>query len=295
MIREELLKLSKEELVDMLLRLQRPDKTSRTSSKPPSSDRKQRREDSKPGGAKPGHDGHSRALSENPDEFQDHQPTHCPHCLLPFAADAERKLIGEYDEIELPPVRPFVRRHRRYAINCQCCAQSTPAPLPAVVKGTPFGPRIHAQAIYLKSVQALSYERLRKAFLDMFGLVISEGAIMNMLRRMSAAFEERRQNALAVLRQAEFVASDETGMRIEGVNGYQWVFHCKNAVVHLACFTRSASVVREAMAGHRPKVWSSTATAGSRAMRKRIRPVWRIWIARRATSMRTVRTTRPCD
>jgi len=34
MIREELLKLSKEELVDMLLRLQRPDKTSRTSSKP---------------------------------------------------------------------------------------------------------------------------------------------------------------------------------------------------------------------------------------------------------------------
>jgi transposase len=182
MIREELLKLSKEELVDMLLRLQRPDKTSRTSSKPPSSDRKQRREDSKPGGAKPGHDGHSRALSENPDEFQDHQPTHCPHCLLPFAADAERKLIGEYDEIELPPVRPFVRRHRRYAINCQCCAQSTPAPLPAVVKGTPFGPRIHAQAIYLKSVQALSYERLRKAFLDMFGLVISEGAIMNMLR-----------------------------------------------------------------------------------------------------------------
>ena len=77
MIREELLKLSKEELVDMLLRLQRPDKTSRTSSKPPSSDRKQRREDSKPGGAKPGHDGHSRALSENPDEFQDHQPTHC--------------------------------------------------------------------------------------------------------------------------------------------------------------------------------------------------------------------------
>ena len=262
MICEELLKLSKEELVDMLLRLQRPDKTSRTSSKPPSSDRKQRREDFKPGGAKPGHDGHSRALSENPDEFQDHQPTHCPHCLLPFAADAERKLIGEYDEIELPPVRPFVRRHRRYAINCQCCAQSTPAPLPAVVKGTPFGPRIHAQAIYLKSVQALSYERLRKAFLDMFGLVISEGAIMNMLRRMSAAFEERRQNALAVLRQAEFVASDETGMRIEGVNGYQWVFHCKNAVVHLACFTRSASVVREAMAGHRPKVWSSDRYGG---------------------------------
>jgi transposase len=56
----ELERLSKEELIELVLRLQRPQKTSRTSSKPPSTDRKQQRERSKPGGAKPGHDGHSR-------------------------------------------------------------------------------------------------------------------------------------------------------------------------------------------------------------------------------------------
>jgi hypothetical protein len=32
----------------------------------------------------------------------DHEPTHCPNCLETFGADAERELIGEYDEIELP-------------------------------------------------------------------------------------------------------------------------------------------------------------------------------------------------
>jgi hypothetical protein len=32
----------------------------------------------------------------------DHEPTHCPNCLGTFGADAERELIGEYDEIELP-------------------------------------------------------------------------------------------------------------------------------------------------------------------------------------------------
>ncbi|ACL58363.1 hypothetical protein [Methylobacterium nodulans] len=38
--RRELERLSKEEMIELVLRLQRPDKTSRTSSKPPSTDRK---------------------------------------------------------------------------------------------------------------------------------------------------------------------------------------------------------------------------------------------------------------
>src|ERR1700716_1599961 len=114
--RSDLERLSREELIELVLRLQRPDKTSRTSSKPPSTDRKERREQAKPGGAKPGHEGHSRKLCETPDDFEDHVPTHCPHCLEAFGANAERELIGEYDEVELPRVQPFVRRHRRFAV-----------------------------------------------------------------------------------------------------------------------------------------------------------------------------------
>ena len=47
--RGELERLSKEELIELVLKLQRPAKTSRTSSKPPSTDRKEQRERSKPG------------------------------------------------------------------------------------------------------------------------------------------------------------------------------------------------------------------------------------------------------
>ena len=61
MDRTDLQCLTKEELIELVLRLQRPQKTSRTSSKPPSTDRKEQRERSKPGGAKPGHEGHSRS------------------------------------------------------------------------------------------------------------------------------------------------------------------------------------------------------------------------------------------
>ena len=65
--RSDLERLSREELIELVLRLQRPAKTSRTSSKPPATDRKEGREQSKPGGAKLGHEGHSRALSDDPD------------------------------------------------------------------------------------------------------------------------------------------------------------------------------------------------------------------------------------
>ncbi|GAC1592020.1 MAG: hypothetical protein NVS3B5_23350 [Sphingomicrobium sp.] len=66
MNRAELEGLTKPELVELVLRLQHPDKTSRTSSKPPSTDRKAKREGSRPGGAKPGHKGQPREqLPEN--------------------------------------------------------------------------------------------------------------------------------------------------------------------------------------------------------------------------------------
>jgi len=138
-----------------------------------------------------------------------------------------------------------------------CCGLATKALAPAVAQATPFGPRIHALATYLKSLQALSYERLQRLFLDLFGLTVSQGALANMFARTVPAFAEQSRQALVVLRQADFVASDETGVRIEGVTGFHWVFRCKKAVVHKAAFTRAASVARETMDGARPKVWTS--------------------------------------
>ncbi len=78
-----------------------------------------------------------------------------------------------------------------------------------------------------------------------------------MLRRAQDTFAAERDKAVAVLRQAKVVASDETGVRIEGSNAYQWVFRCSDAVVHQAAPTRGAVVVQTLMNGHRPAVWCS--------------------------------------
>ncbi len=257
MDRTDLQQLSKDQLIELVLQLQRLDKTSRTSSKPPSTDRKETRENSRPGGAKPGHEPHNRRLAADPDAFRDHAPDVCRRCGGSFSAAATRELIGEYDEIDIPPVKPHVTRHRRFACRCERCGVATKAPAPAIATTTPFGPRIHALAIYYKGFQALSYERLRFMFRDAFGLWVSEGALMNMFIRSHDRFKIEAEKAKAVLRAARVVASDETGVRIEGTNSYHWVFHCKDAVVHQPDYSRAARVVVETMGGHRPKVWIS--------------------------------------
>jgi transposase len=255
--RSDLERLSKEELIELVLRLQRPQKTSRTSSKPPSTDRKEQRERSKPGGAKPGHEGHSRILSATPDEVVEHRPDRCSCCSAVLMADWPAETISLHEQIELPEVAPRVTQHRRLAVNCPACGTRVVAPVPDAARETPFGPRVHAVATYLKTFQTLSYERLQSAFADLFGLTISQGGLMNMLRRAQSAFVAERDKAIAALRQAKVIASDETGVRIEGSNAYHWVFRCAEAVVHQASPTRGAVVVRTMMDGHRPEVWCS--------------------------------------
>ena len=115
--RSDLERLSKEELIELVLRLQRPEKTSRTSSKPPSTDRKKQREKSKPGGAKPGHKGHSRTLSETADRVVDHRPDQRPCCRAALMADLAANPVSVHDRIDLPQVRPVVERHRHLAVR----------------------------------------------------------------------------------------------------------------------------------------------------------------------------------
>lgn len=254
MDRDALEKLSKDELVELVLKLQRPAKTSRTSSKPPSTDKKAKRENSKPGGAKRGHEGHHRRLAADPERIVDHRPERCPGCGAAIASDTPGTVIGEYDRIDIPPISPEVERHRRLSCACPGCGVAVKAPVPEAAGGSPFGANISALAFYLRHVQHVSYQRLQALFADIFGLAISQGALGNLFRRGGARFAAGKADTLARLRRAEAVASDgeadqktiqwivlpPNGVRIEGLNAQQWVFRSADVVLHEMAFSRGA-------------------------------------------------------
>lgn len=261
MQREQLQALSKDEVIDKFLELQArlglPRKTSKTSSLPPSSDKKAKRVASKPGGAKPGHKPFNRSIAKNADEIVDHAPEACKRCGAAFLGDEVAEIIKTYEQVDIPPILPRVIHHRRLACVCVGCGTQTKAEAPSAATRSPFGPGIASLSVYLKTFQLFSYERLQALFADVFGLKISQGGIKNILTRSAKAFTPGYEEALSTLRQSAAVASDETGMRIEGTNSQQWVFVAQNAVVHHADYTRKADVIKEIMDGHRPSYWLS--------------------------------------
>ena len=98
---------------------------------------------------------------------------------------------------------------------------------------------------------------------------------MNMFIRSHARFAIEAEKAKAVLRKAKIVASDETGVRIEGTNSYHWV-SLQGRRRASARLSRAARVVTETMNGHVPDVWISDRYPPSRTMARSIRHVWPI-------------------
>ena len=73
--------------------------------------------------------------------------------------------------------------------TCPCCAARFKAEPPASLKpGSPFGANIRAFVIYLRSVQGIPLARLRDVLFDLFGLSISEGALVNILSASARPF-----------------------------------------------------------------------------------------------------------
>ncbi|MFL5289558.1 MAG: IS66 family transposase [Rhodopila sp.] len=249
------------QVAELEAKLDLPPKTADNSSLPPSRGKKPNRED-QPARTGPrqgslGRQGGGRRLAEAPDETVTARPSRCAHCQAALA-EADLTLTARFDKVDLPKVAPVVTRVERYAGHCRCCGGTTLAPLPEGLEpGTPFSHTIVALAMYLRFVHHVSYRRLSRLLLELFGLAISEGALDAAFRRGKPRFDAETSAILARLRCARVVCSDETGVRIDGQNGWNWVFQNDELVIHVIRHSRGASVVAEVMAGHRPAIWVS--------------------------------------
>ena len=248
-------------VAELEAKLRLPPKTPDNSSLPPSRGQKPNRDD-KPARSGPrqgsvGRKGGGRRLCEVPDETVTARPCRCAQCAAPLA-EADLTLATRFDKIDLPQVVPVVTRVERYAGHCRGCGATTLAPVPEGLEpGTPFSLNIVALAMYLRFAHHVSYRRLTRLMLEVFGLAISEGALDAALRRAKPDFDAETAAILARLRRARVVGSDETSVRIDGRTCWNWVFQNAEVVIHVIRRSRGTGVVREVMDGHRPEIWVS--------------------------------------
>jgi hypothetical protein len=238
---------------------------SRTSSKPPSSDKgnftnppkpkpKSLREKSgrKPGGQK-GHPGSTLGKVANPDHIEHHDFTFdasCPDCrcvlsesLLAHSDDFQNTYEAR-QVFDLPPIKTIVTEHRARQCTCSECGQSLVTPFPGTVTApAQYGPRVPAAALYLGSYQLLPYQRLSELFRELFHCPLSQGTLANIVKHSSQKSTIAMEPIRQALIQSPVAHVDETGCTLHGKR--HWL-HVMGTDL-LTCYHLDAKRGREAM------------------------------------------------
>jgi len=234
-------------------------RSSRNSSKPPSSDGpgfkppERRKGSGRKRGGQPGHPGSGPELLpiERVDEVVEHHPDACRRCGTLLEGEDPEPL--RHQVIEIPPITPLVIEHRLHRLVCPCCSTSTCATLPADVEASHYGPRLSALVGLLGSAFPLSFSKTQALLDQLLGVEISRGAIATIRQRLSAVLEQPMQEALAFARQQPVAYVDETGAptgNADGCNpdrkrGWQWVMVTAAVTVFIQGLSRSTAAAIE--------------------------------------------------
>lgn len=214
-----------------------PPKTTANSSLPPAKGWKARRaappaDTTRPKrGPKPGHAGTSRQRAD-PSQIDLVLPCRPPACGACGAAlpDQGGAVVSRRQVIDLPPLRPVVIEARRLRVRCRRCGHGTVGAYPPGF-GTAgaFGPRLVATATLLHEEHHVAYARVVEVLSGVFGVRVSEGALVAAVGRLDQALRPQAAVIAEVVRQGPVIGSDETSARVDGVTHWHWVFQTPTA------------------------------------------------------------------
>jgi transposase len=224
-------------------------KSSRNSSKPPSSDspkEKAERPTKKPtgraAGGQPGHPKHERPAW--PPEKVAKQvillPKRCEKCATPLVGeDSEPR---RHQVFELPKIEPIVTEFVQHSLGCPCCGHMTRAPLPPGVPKRVFGPSVDAVASYFMGVHGIGKRGVAEALYDLYGLPISVGAVVGSQQQTSEALAQPYAEIVAHAQAAPIKNADETSW-VEGkgkkARAWLWTLVTASAIVFMIQKTRA--------------------------------------------------------
>src|SRR4030066_2110938 len=277
--KNDLERLKKEELIQLNLTLQaelealklkfeknqKPPTSSKNSSQPPSREQKgslpaKRRRHRH--GPPVGHEKHVRKFVAQPDHTIELHAKSCCKCHAELGSAAGR-LVDVNQITELPQAPAQVIEVRQYSVTCPECGTSQVEEPPAGLEmNRAFGSRLEATVVYYRQEQHMSYARTQKALLDLHQGEISQGGIDQIMKRAgkwAMGKAEQIQNAIS---QSKVIHCDETSSRMDGANGWEWVFCTLASVLHVIRRNRSVEGIRDIMGETQAEVWVSDCYAG---------------------------------
>jgi transposase len=210
---------------DLLQELQaRLAKSSRNSSKPPSSDgygkvkrtESLRKSGDKPNGGQPGHAGQTLMASAYPDRVETYEVSRCAHCQ---ASLADMASVG-YEErqvFEIPAIRIEVTAHRAEIKVCPACGRVSKGSFPqSVSQAVQYGPAVNTWASYFTNQHHMPVERTTEIFEDLVQHRVSEATVLKASEHLERCIAPSTAAVKERLRDAEVLHVDESGLRVAG-------------------------------------------------------------------------------
>lgn len=226
-------------------------KSSRNSSKPPSSDppdgpaRPRRTPSGRKAGGQAGHAGHGRALKPVAEvkRIVECKPTCCEACgALLLGADPAPV---RHQVSELPRIEAEVIEYRQHSLACLACGHGNTAAWPGDMPSGSFGPRLQATVGYLTGRLGVSQRDVAEVMDSLCHADISLGSVPALEQAVSAALAAPGAEVQAYVQRQPVVNADETGWHEGTERRWLWIATTPLVCVFLLLTTRGAAGAKQ--------------------------------------------------
>ena len=195
--------------------------TSQNSSLPPSTDgfkktKSLRQPSNKKPGGQVGHKGSTLKMVEDPDLVVTHHPQTCQGCGCRLENVEPQKTIRR-QVFDLSPLNIQVTEHQALIKVCPNCYYKNEGAFPKhVTQPTQYGPHLTSVLSYLSHYQLIPFNRLKQLTQDIFGVILSQGTLVNMTKRFYELLETTEASIKEHLLTSSYLHLDETGCAVNG-------------------------------------------------------------------------------
>lgn len=185
----------------------------------------------KPLGLPKGHKGYARHVPERIDVIKSLTLNRCPHCNTKLSGTVQEWRSRVVTDIRLSLKAKNTRYNipRMYCPNCDALVEPE---VPNVLPHARLGLNLMLLVMYLKLGLLLPCEKIVDFLITSYGVKISNGEVVVILRQLAAAFGDYYGYLEKLVRLARVKHTDTTSWRINGHNFFAWVFVTAGVVLY---------------------------------------------------------------
>jgi transposase len=199
-------------------------------------------------GAKIGHTGHGRTKPETIDREVDVFLTNCNDChtSLSRTSSVDERIVLDIPQVL--PINTLYRIERQWCTNCHKEVRGIPQ---NTLPGCRFGTGVIITILFLKYRMRSPLAKIEELLSSQYKITITAQGIQELLHLVKTKFNKQYNDILEEFRNAPVKNADETSFRIDGINGWCWLFATPTVAFYTIEETRGKEVPARIF-GHDP-------------------------------------------